>query len=64
MTERLQTKEIPSRDGLADRILELGLDVTQKEKEMSNLADLLENAYGVTVEDILQERENQNGATK
>lgn len=62
--EKLQTKEIPNRDCLVDRILELGLDVTQKEKEMSSLADLLENAYGVTVEDILQEREKQNGATE
>lgn len=62
--EKLQTKEIPSRDNLVDRILQLGLEVTQKEKEMSTTADLLENAYGVTVEDILQEREKQNGATK
>lgn len=70
MTDML-TAEIARRAGLSstclnldetvDFILALGEEVTKIEKQMSYASRYLKDTYGVTVEDVLRERENRNG---
>ena len=43
-------------DGIVDHILKLGEKATEIEKRMNLAAEVLEGAYGVTVEEILHKR--------
>lgn len=62
--ERQKTIETLNKSDLVDRILDLGSQVTNIEREMNSLAELLETSYGVSVDDVLLQRESeekQNG---
>ncbi len=52
-----------SPDQIVDSILREGQKVSDIERYMNLASDVLEGAYGLTVDQILQEREN-NGETK
>lgn len=43
--------------GLVDRIVDLGEQVTELEKNMNEASSLLEREYGLTVEEVLSRRE-------
>ena len=49
-----------SADNIVDLILEHGERVSQYERLMNLASEVLEDSYGVTVEEILEER-NTNG---
>lgn len=46
---------------LTDHILGLGEQATHIEQQMDLAADVLENGYGVTVEQVLSDRERPQG---
>ena len=54
--------ESMTRDTLVDHILALGARAIQIETDMNMAADALAGAYGVTVVDVLEEREMPDGA--
>lgn len=62
LTER-EVLEGMSSDQIVDLILQNGERVTAIERSMSLAAEVLEGAYGRTVEQVLKEREKQNGTT-
>lgn len=53
-------------ESLVDHIVELGRRATEIENKMNEAADVLEGAYGVSVEDVMKMRESQSvvGETK
>ena len=72
MTERFnQEPLITERDiyegmspnQLANLILAHGELVSSYERSMNLAAEVLEGAYGLTVEQVLQQREKENGTT-
>lgn len=71
MTEILKQETLPGMsevellealdaDSIVDHILEMGKQVTELEKKMNTASDVLEGAYGLTVEDVLARRESQH----
>lgn len=53
--------ESMSKDGLVDHILALGARGQEIQNDMDLAADVLGGAHGVTVAEVLAERENTNG---
>lgn len=58
---KVEMFESMSKDALVDHILLLGERGQQIQSDMDMAAEVLEGASGVTVTDVLQERENTNG---
>lgn len=55
--EERELLESMGKDKIVDHIVELGDQATNIEGKMNQAAEVLEGAYGVTVESVLQERE-------
>lgn len=53
--------EAMDKDALVDHILMLGARATEIETDMNIAAEVLEGAFGVTVADVLLEREQTDG---
>jgi hypothetical protein len=58
---KVEMFESMSKDALVDHILVLGERGQQIQSDMDLAADVLAGAFGVTVPDVLKERENTNG---
>lgn len=58
--EKAEILEGLGPDALVDYILGLGEKVTQIERDMNLASDVLSGAYGLSVEQILQEREMED----
>ena len=50
-----------SEDQIVNLILQNGERVTEIERFMNLASEVLEGAYGVSVEEVLDKRKNQNG---
>lgn len=72
MTERLLHPTLPgmskiemleamSKEGLVDHIVALGIRGEEIQTDMNLASEVLEGAHGVSIEDALKEREQQNG---
>lgn len=49
-------------DGIVDQILQMGQEVAELEQKMNKASEVLEGAYGVTVEDVLSRRTAQGSS--
>lgn len=75
MTERYEADPFPGmseremleglgREGLANHIIELGSRASHLESKMNIAAEVLEGTYGVTIEQVLQERSSPPGGER
>lgn len=58
---KIELLESMSKDALVDHILALGARGQEIQTDMDLAAEVLGGAHGVTVAEVLQERENPNG---
>ena len=60
LSERELLEDMPE-DQIVNLILQNGERVTEIERFMNLASEVLEGVYGVSVEDVLNKRKNQNG---